>query len=453
MSERLVVIGGTAAGLSAASKAKRSYPDLAVTVFEKTGYTSYGSCGLPYFIGGIIQNPGDLVTLTPEALRTERGIETFIRHEALSIDRNAKTVTVKNLEDQTIRLVSYDYLVIATGAYPVMPSIPGIDSTGVFHLRSVEDGIAFKAKAGVSKEALIIGGGLIGLEVAEQLSLKGLSVTVLEAAPRILPHLADELAADVTAEMEKHGVAIRCSAQVTEVLRENGEAKGVRTGDGEIYRADCILVSVGVRPNSSLAADAGIETGFLDGIAVDRYMKTSDPSVWACGDCVEMRNLITGEPVYVPAGTTANKQGRIAGSNIAGENAEFKGVLGSQVTKLFGLTVASAGLTEDQARKAGFAPVSSMITKSDRASYYPGSRDAKLRLTFDENTGVLLAAQGAGSESIAGRINVLVAAITAGMTVMQLEELDLVYAPPVAPVYDPILIAASQGIKLVKPKQ
>ncbi|MDL2229196.1 FAD-dependent oxidoreductase [Treponema sp. OttesenSCG-928-L16] len=449
MSKRLVVIGGTAAGLSAAAKAKRACPDMEIRVFEKTGFTSYGSCGLPYFVGGIIGEAEDLVTLTPEALIHKRGIHAFIHHEVMSIDRHEKTVSVKNLDADTEEIVPYDDLVIATGALPVLPKIEGIHLPGVYTLRSVEDGIALKAKAKASKRAVIIGGGLIGLEMAEQLSLTGISVQVLEAAPRLLPFLADELAEEVLHTLERKGIAVSCSVKLERILEEGGKAAGAETSDGAVYASDFVLVSAGVRPNSSLALQAGLETGIYGGIVVDDHMRTGDPSVWACGDCVQMKHLLTGEAVYVPAGTTANKQGRVAGSNIAGEEAVFKGVLGSQVTSLFGLTVGSTGLSKEQAVKAGYSPVSSLITKLDRASYYPGGRDAKLSITFDENTGLLLGAQGAGGESIAGRINVLAAAISSGMTVGGLEELDLVYAPPVAPVYDPILIAASQGLKLL----
>jgi len=451
MPKRLVVIGGTAAGLSAATKAKRIIPELEVTVFEKTGYTSYGSCGLPYFVGGMIKSADDLVELDTAALSQKRGITANVRHEVTSIDRLAKEVHVKSLADSAAFTAPYDQLVIATGALPVTPNIPGIHAEGVHFLRTVEDGIALRARAEKTKSAVIIGGGLIGLEVAEQLALTGCVVTVLEAMPRFLPHLDESFSGAVRAAMEQNGVAVHTCAAVNEIAESGGAVRGVRTGGGECFPADLVLVSVGVRPNSALAEQAGLETGFRGGIVTNRHMQTSDPSIWACGDCVQMYHLLTGQPCYVPAGTTANKQGKVAGVNIAGGHAAFDGVLASQVTEVFGLVAASTGLSVQQAADAGYAPATAAITKRDRASYYPGGSDNRLMLVFDRNSGVLLGAQGIGGKSVAGRVNVLVTAITCGMTVEQLGALDLVYAPPVAPVYDPILIAAAQAAKQVKP--
>lgn len=448
--ERLVVIGGTAAGLSAASKAKRLRPELDVTVYERSGYVSYGACGLPYFVGGMIEDPDDLVSLDVATLTNKRGIPTYIHHEVTAIDRAQKCVTVKDLATGDVFTKPYDKLVIATGAQPIVPEIPGAHARGVQCLRTVEDGVALKAKVfGGARRAVVIGGGFIGLESAEELRCAGVEVTVVEAMPRLLPFLIEPYAEMVKAELEKHGVAVKLSARAEEIVCEDGRACGVRLADGEVLPADLVLLSIGVRPASQLAQACGLATGLKGGIVVDEHQRTSDADIYACGDCVQMKHLLTGGACYVPLGTTANKQGRIAGENIGGGSGTFKGVLASQVTKVFELFVSSTGLSEQEAQQAGFDPALCSITKGDKASYYPGGGVNHLTLVFDRHTGRLLGAQGVGTETVAGRMNVLATAITAGMTVMQLNELDLVYSPSVAPVYDPILIAASQAIKHV----
>lgn len=452
MAERLIVIGGTAAGLSAASKLKRLKPEIEILVFEKSGYVSYGSCGLPYFVGDLIKEPEELVSLTERELTEKRNIPTYIHHQVTHIDREKKEVTVINLDNREENVYSYTYLVIATGAVPIAPDIPGVGAENVFYLRTVEDGIALKRKAADARKAMIIGGGFIGLEVAEELANRGLEVSVFEQMPRILSFLTEEFSAAVTETLGAHGVKVYSNTRVREILERDGKAVGIQTADGEVYEADCILVSAGVRPNSILAKDAGLELGIKGGIAVNQYMQTSDPAIWACGDCVQMYHLVTEKPVYVPLGTTANKQGRIAGENIAGVGHTFKGVLASQVTKVFDLYIGSTGLSLGQAVDAGFEVETTEIKKGDRASYYPGGRENRICLIFDKKSGRLLGAQAMGSETIAGRINVFATAITCGMTIEQINELDLVYAPPVAPVYDPILIAASQALKKVERK-
>ena len=452
MSEKLIVIGGTAAGLSAASKAKRLRPDMEIEVFERSGYISYGACGLPYFVGGMIKEPEDLVSLTVEQMTGKRGIPTYTHHEVIKIDREGKTVTVKDLDKGEESIHTYDKLVIATGASPVKPQIAGIEAAGVYYLRTVEDGIRLKeiVRSAGRKRTVIVGGGFIGLEVAEELALCGLEVHIFEKAERLLPFLDESFSDTVLETLKKHGISVHLGKGVEEILTENGMVAGIRDTEGKNVSADFVLMSIGVIPNSELAKEAGLELGIRGTIAVNDEMQTSDPCIWACGDCVQMKHRLTGHPVYVPLGTTANKQGRIAGENVAGGYETFKGVLGSMVTKVFELYIGATGLSLQQAKAAGYDAVSSVITKGDKASYYPGGQDSRICLVAERGTGRLLGAQGIGGESISGRINVFVTAITCGMTVYEINELDLVYAPPVAPVYDPILIAASQMIKKVK---
>lgn len=449
---KLIVIGGTAAGLSAASKARRLNPAMEITVFEASGYVSYGACGLPYYVGGCIEQAEDLISLTADQLREDRNIQTLIHHRVTKIDRTAKTVEVCDLDSGRTFTQAYDRLVIATGATPFIPPLPGVEGSGVYTLRTVEDGIRLRKKLAEGvRRAVVIGGGFIGLELSEQLCMAGLEVQVVEALPRLLPMLPERYAQMAQDELAKHGVALHTALQAQEIVRgADGAVTGVRLSDGQTLAADFVVMSVGVRPASALAKDCGLAVNAKGGIIVNAEQQTSDPDIWACGDCVEMHNLITDAPCYFPLGTTANKQGRVAGENAAGGQAEFPGVLGSQITKIFDLFLSSTGLNLAQAEAAGFPATEVSITKGDQASYYPGGGLNHITLVFRTDSGRLLGAQAAGTSTIAGRVNLLAAAITMGMTVEQLNELDLVYSPSVAPVYDPILIAAAQAVKRVQ---
>ena len=447
--KRLVVIGGTAAGLSAASKAKRLNPDLDCTVFEKTGYISYGACGLPYFVGDMIREVDALISVSASDMREKRGIEVLIRHDVVSIDRAKKEVTVHNLETGERSVYGYDYLVIATGAVPIRPDFEGADADGVCVLRTVEDGILLKRHAQQSESACIIGGGFIGLEISEQLASFGLHVTVFEALPRLLPFLPEAFSRIVADELAAHGIEVLLGTSVSRVATENGKAKAVCTANGHSVPCDTAVLAVGVRPAVALAKEAGLALGVKGSIVVDAQQRTSDPAIFACGDCAQTKHIVTGKAAYVPLGTVANKTGRTAGSIIGGEKASFPGVLGSMATKVFNCFIAATGLSFADAKAFGFDTAETAIEKSDKASYYPGGTPCRINLVFDRKSGRLLGAQGIGSESIAGKIDTLAACISAEMTVMQVNDLDLVYTPSLAPVYDPVLIAASQAVKHV----
>ncbi|MCR4430477.1 MAG: FAD-dependent oxidoreductase [Tepidanaerobacteraceae bacterium] len=449
----LAVIGGTAAGLSAASRARKLAPDMTIAVYERTGYVSYGSCGLPYYIGDVIHDHRELIAYMPEFLKKERNIDVKTHHEVVDIDLSKNVLMVRDLEKDALIETGFTDLIMATGASPVIPPLPGIDLENVFALRIVEDGIRIKNRidGGEIKRAAIIGGGYIGLEMAEALKMRGLEVLLFEAMPKLLPSLDESFSDAVEKELTKNGVSVHKATAVKEIVgNREGKVCGIKTDNGQVFYADMVLVSVGVAPNSRLAKKAGIEVGYKEGIVVDDHMRTSAPGVWACGDCVQMYNLLTKKPTYIPLGTTANKQGKIAGENAAGGNATFKGVLGTQVIKVFDVFIASTGLTVESAAESGMEAICSRIVKNDRASYYPGNKNTHIHLILEKGTGKILGAQLMGGESVAQRINVFVAAIAAGFTVYRLNELDLAYAPPVAPVYDPILIAASEGIKALK---
>lgn len=450
MIRKLIVIGGIAAGLSAVAKAKRLLPDLEVSVYEKSNFASTGACGLPYFVGGNVKKARDLLSLSIEDLRDKRGISVLTGHEVLEIDHAKKTVHVIDHGNNRRFSDIYDDLVIATGAIPIRPSLPNISADGVFFIRTLEDAIALKnAIKNGAKKAVVIGCGFIGLETAEQLAEIGLKVTVVETQPTLLPFFENDYSEMIRQELLKHGVSVELNVTAEEILTIKGVAKGIRLSDGKILQADVILISIGVKPDTSLAKRSGIGQGLRGSILVNNDMRTNLPSIWACGDCVQSYSLITGQPCWVPSGTIANKQGRVAGSNIGGEPATFPGVLGSHVTKIFDLYATTTGLNLAMAQKAGFDAKSTSIVKSDKASYYPGGTDSYISLIFEKKGGRILGAQALGGISIAGRINVLIAAITVGMTVSQLNELDLLYSPSVAPVYDPLLIAAATALKQV----
>jgi NADPH-dependent 2,4-dienoyl-CoA reductase/sulfur reductase-like enzyme len=445
MIRKLVIVGGCAAGMSAASSARRTNPDLEIVVFESSGFVSYGSCGLPYYIAGTVKSHEDLIVYTPDFFREKRNIQVHIKHRVESIDPNGKRIEVRDLErDETIQ-EEFDRLVIATGGLPVIPPIQGADLDHVFTVRKVEDGLAIKdfiARHSPSRAA-IVGGGYIGLEMAEALKRVGLEVTLVEKLPYLLG-ADEEISEIVEGELVDNGVKLMKGAEVEEI-----RLRGVITSAGDVP-ADVVIMSVGVRPNVELARMARINIGTTGAIEVDRRMCTSHPSIFAAGDCAQVKNLVTNKPDYIPLGTTANKQGRVAGINAAGGDASFEGVVGTSVTKVFDLEVARTGLTERRAREFGFLPVSSLITAGSRAHYYPGGAKVTIKLVVDRRTRRVIGAQMVGAEGVAKRIDVIATAIQAGVTVDQLYNLDLSYAPPFAPVWDPILIAARLAIKALE---
>lgn len=451
--KRLVVVGGVAAGMSAASRARRLDPDLGIEVFERSGFVSYGSCGLPYFISGMVREAGELVVYTPEFFQRKRNIAVHVKHEVTAIHPDDRYLEVRDLVTGRERQVEFDTLILATGARPVKPPIPGLDLEGVYFLRLVEDGMAIRERARAlvaqgRRHAVIIGGGYVGLEMAEALTATGMEVAIVERLPQVMPNVDPEMAALIHDELRRHGVALYLGEEARGVLGEGGRVRALETS-ARTLPADLVLVAVGVRPNSELAAAAGIELGAGRAIRVDEHMRTSHPAVYAAGDCADTVHRLTGERVYVPLGTTANKQGRVAGENAAGGSARFPGVLGTAIAKVFDLGVARTGLTLREAKVAGLQAEATTIRHGSRAHYYPGSGQLHVRLVYGEDHR-LLGAQMVGPVDAVLRIDTLVAAIDAGMTVEQLYDLDLAYAPPFAPVWDPVLIAARQAVQALQ---
>jgi NADPH-dependent 2,4-dienoyl-CoA reductase/sulfur reductase-like enzyme len=446
--KRLVVVGGVAAGMSAAARARRIDPDLEIVVFEKTGYISYGSCGLPYFIGGLIEDPNALVARTP-AQFAKQNIEARTHHEVQAIHTADKTVAVRDLDEGREFAVEYDRLVIATGGSAILPPIPGVELEGVFVLRNVEDGVSVKNFIAEEKprRAVIIGGGYIGVEVAENLVERGLETTMLNRPPQVLDNFDADIAQFMQDELERHGVEVSVddTAQGVEGDRK-GRVRMVVSKRGR-YEADLVLIGAGVRAESLLAREAGIALGFKGSIAVDERMRTNVPDVYAAGDCVETYHLLLKKPSYIPLGTTANKQGRVAGTNAAGGEAVFEGVVGTAITKALHLGVGITGLTEKAVDQLGIPARAVTIQHGTRAHYYPSPGRINIKLVWNPEDGKLLGAQIAGPVLEAKRIDVFAMALHHGLTIEDLQRLDLSYAPPFAPVWDPILVAANVAAK------
>jgi len=449
MGKHLIVIGGCAAGMSAASKARRMDPEMEVVVYERTGFVSYGECGLPYYIAGVVNRHQDLIVRTPEQFAAQ-GIAVHTHHEVTAIDPENRRVRVRDLQTGEERDEHYDKLLLATGGRPILPAgLSANKLAGVFTLRSVEDGVAIREFIRKRKphRAAIVGAGYIGLEMAESFHSLGLETTVVERMDQVLPRFDPEMAALLSEALESKGVRLVLRAKV-ETLE--GDPQGhVRQViyDGGSVDADLVLLALGVRPNVELAREAGVTIGETGAIATSSRMETNLPDVFAAGDCAEAYHRISGHPAYIPLGTTANKQGRIAGTNIAGGTAEFAGVVGTAITQAFGLQAGITGLTEREAKEQGYAVKTVKIKARSRAHYYPGSKPLHIKLVFEQGSGRLLGGQIVGNEGVNGRIDALATALQEGMTVSELSQLDLAYVPPLSPVWDPLLVAANVALK------
>ena len=444
MTERLVVIGGDAAGMSAASQARRLRPDLEIVVFERGAYTSYAACGLPYVIGGEVEHVEELVARTPEQFRAG-GIDVRTCHEVVAIDIDHRMVQVAEHGTDTVQWEGYDELLIATGGSPVRPPLPGIDSEGVYDIRTLPDAEAMRrALDDGARSAVIVGGGYIGVEMAESLVHRGLRVTMVEQADQPMLTLDADMAALVTDALVDLGVDVRLGEGVTSFATTGGRVTAVVTGSGS-FDADLVVVGLGVRPNAGLAVDAGIPVGPSGGIAVDERMHTRVDGVWAAGDCVESHHRVSGQQVVVALGTHANKQGRVAGTNIGGGTATFGGVLGTAITRVGRTEVARTGLGEREAAAAGFDALGVATDAKARAGFLPGAEPMRVKIVAERATGRLLGGQIVGGAGSGKRIDILATALWNEMTVVEVGGMDLAYAPPFSPVWDPVLLAAGKA--------
>ena len=464
MVERLVVVGGDAAGMAAASQAKRRAGDaLEVVALERGHHTSYSACGIPYWVAGDVPGVDALLARTPEQHR-RNGIDLRTRTEVTAVDLDRREVEAHDLTARRTYRLGFDHLVLGTGAVPVRPPVPGIDARGVFGLQTLDDGQAVidwlaDLEAGVDAGAaptrrfqgVVVGAGYIGVEMAEALVRHGLVVTVVDKAPEPMTTLDPDMGRLVHREMEGMGIDVRTGTAVESFETDAaGRVRRVALAGGERLPADVVVLGLGVRPNTAVARGAGLPLGSSGGIRTDLRMAVPGyDGVWAAGDCVESIHRLSGQRVVVALGTHANKQGRVAGINLGGGYATFPGVIGTAITKICSLEVARTGLSEREADQAGYRFVTAVVDSTTKAGYFPGAAQIRLKLIAEQRTGRLLGAQIVGREDAAKRIDVLATAIWNEMDVDEVLSLDLSYAPPFSPVWDPVLIAARKAFDAV----
>ncbi|MFG3183097.1 FAD-dependent oxidoreductase [Streptomyces nigra] len=451
--ERLVVIGGDAAGMSAASQARRlrDAGELEIVAFERGHFTSYSACGIPYWVGGDVAGPERLIARTAEEHRA-RDIDLRLRTEVTEIDVAGRRVRVRDLDSGDESWTSYDKLVIATGARPIRPDMPGVDAPGVHGVQTLDDGQALLdtlARTG-GRRAVVVGAGYIGVEMAEALINRGYEVTVVNRGSEPMSTLDPDMGRLVHEAMEGLGITMVDDAEVTKILTgDDGHVRAVATEDAE-YPADVVVLGIGVRPETTLARAAGLPLGEHGGLLTDRAMRVrGHTDVYAGGDCVEVLDLVSGQERHVPLGTHANKHGQVIGTNVGGGYATFPGVVGTAVSKVCDLEIARTGLREKDARRAGLRYVTATIESTSRAGYYPGASPMTVKMLAELRTGRLLGVQIVGREGAGKRVDIAAVALTAGMTVEQMTSLDLGYAPPFSPVWDPVLVAARKASKAV----
>ncbi|TYO99352.1 NADPH-dependent 2,4-dienoyl-CoA reductase/sulfur reductase-like enzyme [Geothermobacter ehrlichii] len=446
---QILIVGGVAAGMKTASRLRRLDPEAKITVIERGHYLSYGACALPYVLAGEIGELDEVRRTTNGTLRDEtffarvKGVEVLTRCEALRIDRENRRLEVRFLDDDRRQTLSYDALVLATGSSPLIPPLPGTELDGVLALKKVEDAAAIAELVRPEARAVIVGGGLIGLEMAEALRARHMEVRLLEMQPQVLSGILDaDLAEQVHRTLRQNGVELHLGEALKGIEEKDGRVGRVITTSGS-YPADLVILALGVKPNVELAREAGLKIGVSGAIAVNERMQTSDPAIYAAGDCVESRHQLNGTPLYLPLGSTANKQGRVVADNLGGIDSAFSGVLGTLLVKVFGLNVGRTGLSKEAAEKAGFEPVSILAPSPDRVHSMPSARPILTRLTVDRKSRRLLGAQIVGPGETAKRIDVVATALSLDATLDQLAEFDLGYAPPYSAAMDPLHQAAN----------
>ncbi len=453
MAERLVVVGADAAGMSAASQARRrrGRDDLQIVAFDRGNYTSYSACGIPYFVGDVVPTADQLIARDPQTFARDFDIDARVRHQVEEIDLARRAVLVCDLDAGGTHWEPFDQLLVATGATPVRPDLPGSDAKGIFGVQILDDGVAVRrAVDDGAKRAVVVGAGYIGIEMAEALVLRGLDVTLVTRGPEPMSTLDPDMGELVRQALCDMGIDIHTGCSVSGFDTADGRVRAVVTEDGE-FDADLVILGSGVRPNSALAGAAGVPVGVTGGIPTDLRMRTYETDgVWAAGDCVETYHRVARQPVAIALGTHANKQGRVAGINLGGGYATFPGVVGTAVSKVCDLEIARTGLKEVEARRAGFEFVTVVVESTTRAGYFPGATMIKTKITAEKRSGRLLGAQIVGREGAAKRIDTLATALWNEMTVDAMLNLDLSYAPPFSPVWDPVLIACRKAWEAVE---
>ncbi len=453
---KVVIVGGVAGGATAAARIRRLDEQAQITIFEKSGFISYANCGLPYYIGGVIEDEAELTLQTPESFWSRFKIDVKTNHEVTDILAGEKAVVVRNLKNGEEWKESYDKLVLSPGAKPTRPGLDGIDNEKIFTLRTVED--TFRIHDYVEKmnpkSAVIVGGGYIGVETAENLREKGLDVTIVQRPKQLMNTLDYDMASFVHSKVRENGITLRLGAGVKGFGQKNGQITTL-LASGEEIPADMVLLAIGVTPDSHLAQKAGLELGIKGSIVVNDRMQTSDPDIYAVGDAVQVKHFVTGNDAVIALAGPANKQGRIAADNICGGDSHYRGSLGSSIIKIFDLTAAGTGLTEKGAAAAGIDYDSVVLSPSSHAGYYPGAKVMTMKVVYEKETLRLLGAQIVGTEGVDKRIDVLAASIHAGVRADLLKDLDLAYAPPFSSAKDPVNMAGFmiENISLGKVKQ
>ncbi len=434
---KLLIVGGVAGGASAAARARRLNEDCEIILFERGPDISFANCGLPYHIGGAIKDRDKLLVTTPEAMITKFNMQVRTRNEVVSIDRQHKQIAVRDLDSGETYTESYDKLILSPGAAPVRPPIRGIDSPKVLSLRNLEDMDrimdGLKGKASVA----VIGGGYIGLEMAEAARECGLATTLIELAPQVMGPADPEMAALIHMELKQFGVILKLERSVT-AFNETGNGLQLMLSDGSQVDVDLAVLAIGVKPEATLAVDAGLELGKTGGIKVDEHMLTSDPDIYAVGDAVEVTDFTTAQPALIPLAGPANRQGRIAADNIFGRRSTYSNTQGTAICKVFNMAIGMTGMSEKAAKRLGIDYEKVYVHPASHASYYPGSHPISLKLIFDPENGRVLGAQAVGVDGVDKRIDVIAVAIRAGLTVFDLEEMELTYAPPYGSAKDPV---------------
>ena len=434
---KVLIIGGVAAGASAAARLRRLSEDAEIIIVERSGYISYANCGLPYYVGGVIESKTALTLQTPESFWSRFRIEARVNTEALSIDRKGKTVHLRDLISEKEYTESYGKLILAPGAEAIVPPFPGIDSKRIYRLRHTEDAFILKEAALKAKKAIVIGGGFIGLETAENLRHMGLDVMIIQLLDHV-SNLSFDMAQIIHEEIRKNGIDLHLEEGVKS-FEEKDDSISVITDKGS-YNADFAVLAIGVRPDSKLAKDAGLETDRRGSIIVSDTMRTSDEDIYAAGDAVSIRNAVSGEMGMIALAGPANKEGRIAADNIAGYDSHYRGASGVSAMKVFSLTAASAGITEENAKRLGLDYDVAITYQADHASYYPGSQMMMLKLVYEKTTGRVLGGEAVGRNGTDKRIDRISMAAAMGMTVEDLVDLDFAYAPPYSSAKDPVNI-------------